>query len=756
MSYTFSALSPADFEDLVRDLVGRDLHIRFEAFSTGPDGGIDGRHSKGGRSTILQAKHFVGSTFAALKAQMKRERSSIDRLVPTRYILTTSRALTPLNKAALASVIGPALKDEADIKGPDDLNTLLRLYPDIEKSHIKLWLSGTAVLERVLRSAAHAFNAITRSEIEAKVKLYAPNPSFSAARDALEARHVLIISGSPGVGKSTLAEMLSYAYTAEGWKLAAIRSLEDGLATIDDTRKQIFFFDDFLGKVALDRHALAHKDSELARFIRRVRSSPNARFILTTRAYIFEEARRVSEHLGDRRLNILKYVLDVGVYTRRIKARILYNHLLVSGPSQSHINALVQSGCVPKIVDHKHYNPRIIEWMTDALHVAEIPTDDYPTRFVHALDHPDDLWDIAFRNHISKPCQRLLITLFFTSQWGTDLSELRTAYNFLHRHLSSNYGDPYDLKDFEESVRILEGGFLTIAGTTVSFVNPSLRDYLTRYLDDPTLLKHIATAVRDTESAQALWRHARSLDLNKADLSALASTLMAIAQKFQSLPVWESADGASHIVGISNMNRIDLLMDWWEATRDHRFAELGLAQAKDPVGGLDSWRDGDEAIELIAKLRDGMYFDDFPLVDELTNALEDGLVEMLYSAASDDLERLLDAADHAGSFLGNNVKLALQEAIRREFSDVTEAVSSIYSQSTLQEHMESLEKLGKRATIPEREIQRAIGIVQDRMAEIEEHTSEAKPMSAGRGGGEDRDKFDNADLANLFAPLVRP
>ena len=95
MTYDFRTLLPADFEDFSRDLIGKSLGIRFEAFAKGPDGGVDGRHATSEAKTILQAKHYINSGYSALKSKMKKERASIDALEPDRYILATSCPLTP-------------------------------------------------------------------------------------------------------------------------------------------------------------------------------------------------------------------------------------------------------------------------------------------------------------------------------------------------------------------------------------------------------------------------------------------------------------------------------------------------------------------------------------------------------------------------------------------------------------------------------------------------------------------------------------
>jgi DNA polymerase III delta prime subunit len=756
MSYNFANLAPPDFEDLARELVGSELNVRFEAFGSGPDGGADGRHSKGGKTKILQVKHYAGSSFKALLAVMKRERSAIDSLKPDRYLLATSRPLSPSNKIKLEKIIGPALKKPSDIFSAGDLNSLLRKNPNIEKAHIKLWLSSTAVLERITRAAAHAYAAITMAEIAAKVRIYAPNPSFAMGRETLESQHVLIISGPPGVGKTTLAEMLSYAYVGEDWKLISIRSLDDGFAAIVDQEKQIFLFDDFLGKVALDKNALAAKDSDLARFMNRVRNSPNARFILTTRAYIFEEARRISEHLDDERLETSKYVLDVGVYTRRIKARILYNHLLVAKTPTPHVRALVESGDIPKIVDHANYNPRIIEWMTDVLHVSPIAPGKYAAAFIDALANPKQLWDTAFRTHIPEKCRHLLQALFFASEYGSNISKLRTTYLSLHPQLCAKYGHPHDPKDFEEALRILEGSFVTIRDSVVSFINPSFRDYLTEYLNDSLLLKIFAEAARDAHWARALWQHGQKL-VSGPDLVALAPSFLEVAADFRRIPTWKpSASAPSQLVSfdLANSDRILLLLDWWNACGHKDFAMFARELAARPVNGFDSWRDGTNVIELLVSFKNGGY-PGYPLIDEMITALEKGLIEMLgWSIASNDLEQFSDAINGNEEALGPAIANAMKKAIQREFDEIEQAVKEADSESTLDEQKATLEKLALRAGIGAASLASALQKIDERISEIAEETEEVESPTFTGNAKVDKDRFDDADLMKLFAPLI--
>lgn len=755
MSYDFRSLLPADFEDLARDLAGKAFRCRFEAFGPGPDGGVDGRHASAAGDFILQAKHMVDSPFASLKRTMKRERTAIDSLAPHRYSLVTSRSLTPANKAALAKEIGPALREQADILGPGDLNQLLRKHRAIERAHLKLWLSSTTVLESVVdaivHSAFHGFTASTRQEIAAKVRVYAQNPSLAEARKILDQRHVLIVAGPPGVGKTTLAEILAFAYLGEGWDLIAIRSLEDGFGRIDDAKRQIFFFDDFLGSIAFDQRSLASTDSALAIFMNRVRNSPNARFVLTTRAYILNEAKSASERLSDRRVGVSTYVLDLSSYTRAIRARILYNHLLVRNVPRKHLLALLNSGKLAKIVDHKNYNPRVIEWMTDSTHLEDISPGAYPNAFIAALDNPKALWDKAFRNHISPACRHLLIALFFTPTFGAAIAELQEAFGALHDRLCQELGIARDPKDFEESLKRLESGFVEIRNGTVDFINPSVRDYLSDYLSDGQLLVDLAQAAGSGLAAKQIWNFAQRQLLSPDRQSQVAIGFAHLAVRLETAPQ-RGFRNKSPKSDIDNSDRIDLLLEWWAVSGERLFYESALAIARNPPQGFVGWRDAPKLLEIARQLDDEGYFEITAETRLLKTKLEEAIISLLQGGmAMDDLERVSDLVEDRDTLYSPEVSEALHEAVTAAIENTPETCSDLTSESELDDHVRSLRKLAQRTPVSASILTTALTAVEDRRAEVTEDQTDssepealqAKPVVQAFDDNALRDLFDS-------------
>lgn len=756
MSYDFRSLLPADFEDLARDLAGTAFRRRFEAFGPGPDGGVDGRHASAAGDFILQAKHMVDSPFASLKRTMKRERSAIDRLAPHRYCLVTSRSLTPANKTALAAEIGPALLDQADILGPGDLNQLLRKHRGVERAHLKLWLSSTTVLESVvdaiLYSAFHGFTASTRQEIAAKVRVYAQNPSLAEARNILDQRHVLIVAGPPGVGKTTLAEILAFAYLGEGWDLIPIRNLEDGFGRIDDAKRQIFFFDDFLGSIAFDQRALASTDSALAIFMNRVRNSPNARFVLTTRAYILNEAKSASERLSDRRVGVSTYVLDLSSYTRAIRARILYNHLLVRNVPRKHLVALLNSGKLAKIVDHKNYNPRVIEWMTDSTHLEDISASAYPKAFIAALDNPKALWDKAFRNHISPACRHLLIALFFTPTFGAAIAELQAAFGPLHDRLCRALGIARDPKDFEESLRRLESGFVEIRNGSVDFINPSVRDYLSDYLSDGELLVDLAEAAGSGSAAQQIWNFTRRRLLSPDRQTQVAMGFAHLNGRLETAPQGDFLS-RSPKSDIDNSDRIDLLLEWWAVSRERLFYDSALAIARKPPQGFVGWRDAPKLLEIARQLADEGYFETTAETTQLKATLEQAIISLLEGGlAIDDLERVSDLVDDRDANYSPEVSEALREAVLATMESTREACADLTSESELDDHVRSLRKLVQRAPVSASILASALTAVEDRRAEVtEDQTASSEPEALQ--APQAVQAFDDNALRGLFDSL---
>lgn len=321
-SYNFINLSSYDFEILTKDLLEKHLSLPLENFKMGRDDGIDLRYFRIDMNTVIQCKHYANSKFSNLIQSLKNELPKLKNLKPTRYIVVTSLGLTPKNKSDIKKLLEPYIVNYDDIYDSEALNSLLRTYPEIEKKHFKLWLSSTAVLDRILHNSILNNSEITKDNIIKNVQVYVESNNFFDALNILNEYHYCIISGNPGIGKTTLAKILSYKFIESDYEFISISNIKDAFKILTPEKKQVFYYDDFLGT---NHFVNKNEDNDLVSFIEHISKSKIKRFIMTTREYIFNQALTDSEVLT--RFNFKKCIIKQEDYNKRIKGKILYNHL---------------------------------------------------------------------------------------------------------------------------------------------------------------------------------------------------------------------------------------------------------------------------------------------------------------------------------------------------------------------------------------------------------------------------------------------
>lgn len=554
-----SCLSPLDFELLSKDLLEAELGIRLENFSEGRDKGIDLRYAPlrgAGHAVfnlaslgiqrkppelIVQCKRY--SEFSDLKSTIKnKELAKIQKLQPARYILTTSVSLSPQQAEDIKTMLSPFVQSTGDIYGQERLNSLLTKHPEIERRHIKLWVASAGVLDSIINAGTHL---VSREEVErtlAAAKIYVRNTSFDEALTILKQHHVCIISGLPGIGKTTLARMLLlYFYERKFDVVKIVSDVSEARAVGYHNNPRFYYYDDFLGQTAQADKLNKNEDQKLLDFMTSVRDSKDSVLVLTTREYILNQARLHYEKLDREKFDHRTCVIDLSKYSRRIRAEILYNHLHFSDLPLAHLAALVAGRGYLRIVDHKNYNPRLIEFLTSAAWVGKTPSENYVQLFLGHLDNPVAIWEHAFRNQISDAARHLLFVLT-TLPTELILSDLEGAFGSLHKAQCSRFGIPHSAIDFKRALKELDGTFVATRKIQefllVRFQNPSIRDFLQNLLLGGECLAESIESLHYFEQAQWFFEtlHEKKPQVPLKELSKQARSIADAMQRLINAP----------------------------------------------------------------------------------------------------------------------------------------------------------------------------------------------------------------------------
>ena len=492
-NYSFATINDKDFEVLALDLLNTEYSLNLQDFKTGKDGGVDLRYStiSNNNSIVVQAKHYLKTDLNKLIRILKKEElDKVIKLKPDRYIFVTSLELSSKNKDDIKNIFSPYILTSNDVLGNQDLNKLLRKHKDIEKKHFKLWFSSTEIISTILNNAIEGRTKSYLERVRNKIPFYVLTKNFDDANKILAREKILLIAGQPGVGKTTLAEILLFEKAKTKFKVYLINTIREAedVISINTKEKQVFYFDDFLGEVYYEIIAGSQKESEISNFVDRIKHEPNKFLILSTRTVILEQARAKSEKIKRSRIDTGKYEIVLDSYSNLEKARILYNHLFFQNLNTIFFEAIVEDKFYMWIINHKNYTPRIIEFITDKNRIKSFSKFEYKEFIKKNIIHPEEIWHDSYQNQIEYLDRSLLQTIF-TFQRGISENTLRVAFEKRLHFEKKDYNKQISVEQFSQSVKNLLNGFIITSIVNVdqntknfNFINPSISDFLISYL----------------------------------------------------------------------------------------------------------------------------------------------------------------------------------------------------------------------------------------------------------------------------------
>lgn len=424
-------------------------------------------------------------------SNLKREAEKAQNIAFTDYVLVVSLNLTDTTKSKILKLYKGRIKRSDQIITNEDLNHLLGLPENhhIEFKFPELWMNSVSVHQKIFHLGFLKHAEFIKHKIEESLMNFVPYTTYYDLITHLNNHSIAIISGNPGVGKTTLAHaVISKFIFFHDYELIDVsyRTIREAESHLYSEKPTIFLIDDFLGEIKLDR------DNDygqlLLYFMEKVDQLINKKLILTTREYILKKGMIELSPVNDISHTVDKYIITLTYFTRRVRTQILYNHLKNSKLPSNFIDEFLKKD-FKKIIDHPNYNPRVVEHLTEIKLLKEIKAENYFSFFIANLERPNKVWEMVY-NNLPTDLHKLILLVRFLVKEKMSVANLQAAITeFIER---SEKFCQFSYDDFEHIMNEMEGTFFVFQDgydelvdekyTIVEFHNPSIIDFIDGFI----------------------------------------------------------------------------------------------------------------------------------------------------------------------------------------------------------------------------------------------------------------------------------
>ncbi|OAM92461.1 Restriction endonuclease [Pelosinus fermentans] len=483
--FHYANLNDVEFENLCKDIMEKQLSTSLRLFAKGRDGGIDFTDSTITHNIIVQAKHYIGSKFSDLRTTLRKEIDNVRKWNPNQYYICCGMQLTDANIKEIYDLFSIYMKTDKNIITLREIDEFLQKpeNSDVVRKHYKLWLYASNILNEIYNQNIFIDCESLLSDIDEESKYFVQTNIYEQCIDHLDKNGLLMITGGPGVGKTTTSKMLVLYYATQGFRVryttnGDITDIKKSLSHEKEC-KEIVLLDDCLGQHYFNmKHT---QENELLSLIKYVKLSKNKKIILNSRITIFNEAKERSRdfNIFFQEKKIRNYTIDMDDISLIEKAEIFYNHLISKCIPKEYYNNIKENKNYLKIVQHNNYTPRIIEHVTYESNYSKVTPEQYFNYIIENLIEPNNIWKNEFERRLQDVDRAFLSTVY-------SLTDTNIEYKVLKKCFESRL---YNMKNIDSTIDNYESILYRLnqsiinvidnkGGKHIGVINPSVNDYL--------------------------------------------------------------------------------------------------------------------------------------------------------------------------------------------------------------------------------------------------------------------------------------
>ncbi len=492
-------LTPTDFEAFANRVAGILFNKTIFGFGEGKDDGIDGIDDILTPTIVIQSKRYQSRTSPA--SFVNTTKKEIDKIKKAsseykwknhyEYVIITSSKLNPASRKTIRDYAGELMSSDNNIIDGNVLKDF-SLREEYKKVFTDYDLIDKKLIDLLKDDNQKCISMESRDYFsDFDSKYFVETKVLYNLFDLLNKEHIAVLTGDPGVGKTTMCKMIGNLFSSkcDGDYLILERNIDEIQDVIEmynhyfrqETSKKLFVvFDDFLGRTVLDTSERQIK--KLRMLYSLVSNSDNLYVLLNSRTQILNAAKNEDLEFGkliDDKDN-KKVTIDISKYSLAEKARIFRMNIEFEFDAQSVsekkiMNAkyceLINERKYRIIINHRNFNPRLIGLIASQSLESK---GDYLEYCTKALNNPSQLYEGLFKK-LSDAHKLFLVCLYCFEEYPVRLSDMENSF------VEIMQDDNYDLREIEQDLEeswIVIKNDESLKNERIDFANPSIIDFI--------------------------------------------------------------------------------------------------------------------------------------------------------------------------------------------------------------------------------------------------------------------------------------